>query len=166
MGKGKSFLAEAIWDFNKGEEKIYGLTLAERRAFFRRGGIYDMGKRAFKEMFEQEFPPKKAPDIYSREEAALKLAEMALACAPTPREIDMKLNTPKEMKMKVEFEEREKTGRKYPWIGEWDDGCVVLFTSRDKGFRLDCAGRVGCYSERWCEANFTPYRGKITLSND
>lgn len=61
---------------------------------------------------------------------------------------------------------------KYPYIGVYDDSIdrsVVLFIDNDKGVCLETnckSDSVGEYSDKWKEANFTPIKGSITLSNE
>lgn len=58
---------------------------------------------------------------------------------------------------------------KYPFIGESDYN-IVLFTGPNVGTVIACkscsAYEVGHYNESWSMSNFTPYRGKVILSND
>ena len=57
----------------------------------------------------------------------------------------------------------------YPFIGESDNN-VVLFTGYSEGIVIACKlgsiYKVGYYGRDWLMHSFTPYQGKIVLSND
>lgn len=61
---------------------------------------------------------------------------------------------------------------KYPYLGEFKDKTlIVLFTKKNTGFVIkdkdvDCGYSIGHNSSGWDEERqFTPFKGKITLSN-
>ena len=57
----------------------------------------------------------------------------------------------------------------YPFIGE-SDGHIVLFTGYGEGVviarKSGSIYKGGHYRKDWVMCNFTPYQGKIVLSND
>jgi len=66
--------------------------------------------------------------------------------------------------------EEEPVGTKdiYPMLKITEDGEMVLFTNEKTG-TLITPGKftkiVGYYTDDWIESHFTPFTGKITLSN-
>lgn len=69
--------------------------------------------------------------------------------------------------MKVTVKEKSSV-KEYPWIGIIDNGCIILFTSKNTGICLDRGSSVwkfGELSSGWSEDNFKPFTGEITLSN-
>ena len=57
----------------------------------------------------------------------------------------------------------------YPFIGESNNN-IVLFTGYSEGTVIACKStsvyKVGHYSKDWAMSSFTPYQGKIILSNE
>lgn len=57
----------------------------------------------------------------------------------------------------------------YPFIGE-SDNHIVLFTGYGEGIVIACKSgsiyKIGHYGKGWTMSKFTPYQGKIVLSND
>lgn len=62
-----------------------------------------------------------------------------------------------------------KTVCDYPFIGESDNN-IVLFTGYGEGIVIACKPssvyKVGHYGKDWTPSSFTPYQGKIVLSNE
>jgi hypothetical protein len=57
--------------------------------------------------------------------------------------------------------------RKYPYLGIFPDGEVVLFESPETGYSVHRPTNFRPhYSVDWCEADCEPLEGKIVLSND
>jgi len=60
---------------------------------------------------------------------------------------------------------REK--KKYPYLGIFPDGEVVLFSGPDAGYSVhDPKGFRPHFSDDWDESKAVPLRGSVTLSND
>lgn len=59
---------------------------------------------------------------------------------------------------------------KYPYLGEFDDGMIVLFTAPEVGFVVYVTSpvkdyEIGEYGEGWCEGDAKPFEGRVFLSN-
>ena len=61
----------------------------------------------------------------------------------------------------------EQKKEKYPYLGVHENGAVVLFSSSETGTQINKNSfhDAGCFKESWCEKNFKPLQGSITLSN-
>ena len=64
--------------------------------------------------------------------------------------------------VKTELKERS-----YPWLGEGDNGLIVLFTQKKKGVVIVGSPLyvVGYQVSSWIMDTFKPFTGSVTLSN-
>ncbi len=68
--------------------------------------------------------------------------------------------------MKVEVKVSEEKP-KYPYIGISKNKTIILFVGTNLGTVLESnQWPIGNYSYHWCEEDFKPFEGEITLSND
>jgi hypothetical protein len=76
------------------------------------------------------------------------------------------------MAIKVEVEEQQENNEiDYPFIGiSKINGTIILFFKPKEGIVLqgkkEEVYRTSCYDINWNMANFKPFKGKITLSNE
>ena len=72
------------------------------------------------------------------------------------------------MKIEIEIEEEVESEIVYPCLMKTDYGAIVLFHKYKNGVVLKARVNnfVGYYSDNWDMPTFSPFKGKITLSND
>ena len=63
-----------------------------------------------------------------------------------------------------------KDDKKYPFLGEFHDGTVVLFHEKGKGIVVaesheESFDKIGKYAEDWREEGAKPYTGSVCLDN-
>lgn len=72
------------------------------------------------------------------------------------------------IKSTVTKRESTNTGRSYPWIGECENGSIILFTAKDQGVKLRGDSgfmKVGEFGAHAWECHFEPFTGQLTISN-
>lgn len=76
------------------------------------------------------------------------------------------------MKSVVSEKPEEMQERKYPYLGVFAEGDIILFTAPKQGIWVFTAQgsratrKIGEYSVGWAERYTIPYTGSVTLSND
>lgn len=68
--------------------------------------------------------------------------------------------------MKVVIKEKGQTTkrRKYPYLGRFEDGTIVYFTTSRTGIQLN-KNDIGCYFIGWNEKHTEVFEGTVELSN-